>query len=100
MTSPLAAYTAWALDNGVRVGADVVVAELPEPYARGVLAREDVPANKPVISVPRRLLLSLYTLNDVTHPLAPVLGYSEALELREDDILAITLCYEKFVKVH
>ena len=95
----MADYEAWLESAGVRFQSAVAIADLPAPYYRGLVAKEDVPANKAVFSIPQSLLLTIYTMNDVSYPLAPVLGLSKELELREDDILAITLIYEKVVRV-
>jgi hypothetical protein len=117
-----------------------------EPYGRGVVAAEPIPANRcptpppppprlvstcysrlhrcqsvlttaptailcaawscaprllcsVVMTVPAAMLLSVRTLTETAHPLQPVLAYVRELDMREDDILALLLIYEKFVRV-
>ncbi len=94
-----ASYKEWATSQGIRLLCDVDVCQLPDPYDRGLVAGEDIAANKVVLTVPQALLLTIHTANTVGYPLNPVLDLSKELELREDDILALTLIYEKFVRV-
>ena len=47
---------------------DVAVRDLPMPFIRGIVAAEDIPANKPVFTGPRSLLLSIHTIKSRSPP--------------------------------
>ncbi len=91
-------YIAWAQDTlSVRVHSNIVVEEMPPPYYRGVVARSRIPAGKPLVSVPLGSLLSIQTMDG--HPIESVMEKFEELDLREDDMLALMLLYEKHIAV-
>ncbi len=96
---PWSEYRAWAEASGIRLFSEIEVANLPEPFGRGVVAKEDVPAGRVVMTIPTSVLLSVHTIEDPSHPLHPMLALREELELREDDIIACTLMFEKAVAV-
>lgn len=91
-------YIAWAQDKlGVRVHSNIVVEDMPPPYYRGVVARSRIPAGKPLVSVPLGSLLSIQTMDG--HPIESIMEKYEELELREDDMLALMLLFEKHIAV-
>ena len=81
----------------MRVHSNVAIEHMPAPYGRGVVARSRVPAGKPLVSVPRSSLLTLQSL--VGHPVEPIMAHAAEMDVREDDLLAIMLLYEKHIAV-
>ena len=91
-------YISWAQEKlGVRVHSNIVVEDMPAPYYRGVVARSRIPAGKPLVSVPLGSLLSIQTMDG--HPIESIMEKYEELDLREDDMLALMLLYEKHLAV-
>jgi len=91
-------YIAWAQKTlDVRVHSNIVVEDMPPPYYRGVVARSRIPAGKPLVSVPLGSLLSIQTMDG--HPIESIMEKFEDLDLREDDMLALMLLFEKHIAV-
>ena len=57
MSALCTGYNAWCEANGVRQFSSVAVATIAEPYGRGIVTLETVPAHKPVFTVPAALLM-------------------------------------------